>query len=257
MNTTTKKYSDSLTMTKRCLLLSKRNPDTLFTSIILPALMMLLFVSLFGNLIHVGDTSYVNYIVPGVLLQCIAQCSSTTGIMLNGDVTKGIVHRFSTLPIKKSALITGHVLTSIVRNILTSTIVLLVAALMGFRPSADFLGWCIVLVLLIGIITSLSWFSVIVGLISKTPEGAGGLSALLVILPYLSSGFVPTESLPRILQIFAKYQPMTPMIDSMRNVLLGNALDTKTLAIALVWCFVLTVVFYSISLVLFKGRLSK
>ena len=253
----TKKYNDSMTMAKRCLLLSKRNPDTLLTSIILPAILMLLFVSLFGNLIHIGNTSYVNYIVPGVLLQCIAQASATTGIMVNVDVTNGIIHRFSTLPIKNSALLNGHVLASIVRNVITSIVILLAAALVGFRPLAGILDWCIIFLLLVGIITALSWFSVVVGIISKTPEGTGGASALLVILPYLSSGFVPAESLPRILQIFAKYQPMTPMIDSMRTMLLGEPLNMTHLTLALTWCVVLTLIFYLMSLVLFKKRLQK
>lgn len=251
------KFHDTVTMAKRCLLLSKRNPDTLLTSIMLPALMMLLFVSLFGNLVHVENTSYVNYIVPGVLLQCIGQCSSTTAIMVNKDVTSGIVQRFCTLPIKKISVLNGHILEAVIRNIIASVIVLLAAMLVGFRPCAHFLDWCVVFILLLGTILTMSWLSVIVGLISNSPEGASSLSAFAVILPYLSSGFVPTESLPKGMKIFAEYQPLTPVIDTMRNALLGKPLNASTFLIAVLWCLGLIILFYTVSLVLFQRRLGK
>ena len=165
-----KRYNDTVTMAKRCFMLSKRNPDTLLTSIMLPALMMLLFVSLFGNLVHVGDTSYVNYIVPGVLLQCVGQCSSTTAIMMNKDVTSGIMNRFCTLPIKNLSILNGHILEALVRNLLTSVIVLLVAVLLGFRPSINLMDWGIVLILLAGIILALSWLSIAVGITANSAE---------------------------------------------------------------------------------------
>lgn len=243
-----------MTMARRCLILSKRNPDTLLTSVMLPALMMLLFVSLYGNIIHVGDTSYVNYIVPGVLLQCIGQCSSTTAIMMNKDTTSGIVGRFCTLPIKKAAILKGHILEAFFRNILTSVIVLIVAMPVGFRPSADFMDWCIVLVLLIGIILAMSWLSVIVGIAANSAEGASSFSALAIVLPYLSSGFVPTQMLPRIIRSFAEHQPMTPIIETMRNALLGKPLEMDMLITALLWCMGLLMVFYFMASALFKKR---
>ncbi|CVI67543.1 Daunorubicin/doxorubicin resistance ABC transporter permease protein DrrB [Clostridiales bacterium CHKCI001] len=252
-----KRYNDTVTMVKRCFMLSKRNPDTLLTSIMLPALMMLLFVSLFGNLVHVGDTSYVNYIVPGVLLQCVGQCSSTTAIMMNKDVTSGIMNRFCTLPIKNLSILNGHILEALVRNLLTSVIVLLVAVLLGFRPSINLMDWGIVLILLAGIILALSWLSIAVGITVNSAEGASALSALAIILPYLSSGFVPTETLPKVMRVFADYQPMTPIIDTMRNALLGNPLEIDVCIIALLWCVGLVVVFYFLSLVLFKNRMNK
>lgn len=252
-----KRYNDTVTMAKRCFMLSKRNPDTLLTSIMLPALMMLLFVSLFGNLVHVGDTSYVNYIVPGVLLQCVGQCSSTTAIMMNKDVTSGIMNRFCTLPIKNLSILNGHILEALVRNLLTSVIVLLVAVLLGFRPSINLMDWGIVLILLAGIILALSWLSIAVGITVNSAEGASALSALAIILPYLSSGFVPTETLPKVMRVFADYQPMTPIIDTMRNALLGNPLEIDVCIIALLWCVGLVVVFYFLSLVLFKNRMNK
>lgn len=257
MQANSKKYNDTLTMSKRCLLLSKRNPDTILTSIIMPIMMMLLFVALFGNLITVGDTSYVNYIVPGVLLQCLGQCSSVTAIAMNRDVTNGIIYRFCTLPIKKSSILNGHILEALVRNILTSMVVLIVAMFMGFRPSASLMDWCIVFLLLIGVILAFSWLSIVVGILANSAEGASGLLTFAIVLPYLSSGFVPTETMPKALAVFAEYQPMTPIIDTMRNALLGKPLDMNTLLFALLWCVGLVIVFYIVALILFKKRVSK
>lgn len=255
MKSKTKRYNDTFTMAGRCLLLSKRNPDTFLTSIILPALMMLLFISLFGNLIQIEGISYVDFIVPGILLQCIAQGSSTTAIMVNKDVTSGIVTRFSTLPINKISILNGHILEAFIRSIMSTVVVVLIAMLLGFRPSIHIIDIGIVFILLVGIISVLSWLSVIVGVITNSAEGASSLSALAIILSYLSSGFVPTETLPSILKVFAEYQPMTPIIDTMRNAFLGNSLDIEVFIIALIWCVGLTITFYLVSLVLFKKRL--
>lgn len=254
MITKAKTYNDTFTMTKRCLLLSGRNPDTFLTSIILPALMMLLFVSLFGSLIQVENISYVNYIVPAILLQCIAQGSSTTAITINKDMTSGIMARFVTLPIRKSSILNGHVLEAFLRSMLSSLVVFLVALPLGFRPSLDMKNMGIVFLLLVGTTFLFSWLAVVVGMAARSAEGASSLSAFAIILPYLSSGFVPTESLPKLLRGFAEYQPMTPVIDTMRNALLGNSIEMDTFVLALVWCIGLTVIFYIVSFVQFKKK---
>ena len=170
MKSKTKRYNDTFTMAGRCLLLSKRNPDTFLTSIILPALMMLLFISLFGNLIQIEGISYVDFIVPGILLQCIAQGSSTTAIMVNKDVTSGIVTRFSTLPINKISILNGHILEAFIRSIMSTVVVVLIAMLLGFRPSIHIIDIGIVFILLVGIISVLSWLAVIVGVITNSAE---------------------------------------------------------------------------------------
>lgn len=255
MKSNTKRYNDTFTMAGRCLLLSRRNPDTLLTSIILPALMMLLFISLFGNLIHIEGISYVDFIVPGILLQCIAQGSSTTAIMVNKDVTSGIITRFSTLPIKKISILSGHMLEAFIRSMMSVIVVLLIAILLGFRPSIHIINIGIVLILLVGIISVLSWLAAIVGIVTNSAEGASSLSAMAIILPYLSSGFVPVETLPKVLRVFAEYQPMTSIIDAMRNAFLGNPLDVQLLILALAWCAGLTIIFYIVAVVLLKKRL--
>ena len=253
----TRRFNDTATLAGRCLLLSARNPDTFFSSIMLPALMMLLFVALFGNLVHVGGTSYVNYIVPGVLLQCIGQCSSTTAIMVNKDMTGGMAGRLSTLPIRKRAVLSGHVLEAFLRCLLTSVIVILAAVLVGFRPSCTPAGWGVVLLLLAGSILAMSWLAVIVGVAAKSAEGASALSSLAIILPYLSSGFVPADDLPEVLKIFARYQPMTPIIDTMRSAFLGGAFAWDGFLTAVLWCAGLTGIFYAVSAVLFRRRLGR
>lgn len=254
MNRNEGRYKDSITMTKRCLLLSKRNPDIVLTSIMLPALMMMLFTALFGKIIQVEGISYVNYIVPGVLLQCIGQCSSPTAISMNRDITGGIMNRFLTMPIKKSSVLTGHVLEAVLCNLLTSIIVLLAAVLVGFRPLANYFEWLIVFALLIGVIFVISWMSIYIGILAGSAEGASVLSVFAIILPYLSSGFVPTEQMPKLLAVFAEHQPMTPIINTMRNAFLGNPFDTSTFLAAILWCVVLTVVFYLLSVRAFRKK---
>ena len=255
METTKQSYSDTFTIAWRCLLLSCRNPETFLTSILLPALMMLLFVSLFGSLIRVDGTSYTAYIVPGVLIQCAAQGSSTTAIMVNQDITRGILSRFSTLPIRQGALLYGHVLEACARNLVTSAVVLVIALLLGFRPALTLTGLGITFLLLSGMILALSWLAVAVGILSKSAQGASSLSSLAIVLPYLSSGFVPTEHLPPLLRTFARYQPMTPVIDAMRDALSGSPADAGTLGAALLWCALLTAVFCAASVLFLKRRL--
>ena len=175
--------------------------------------------------------------------------------MVNKDVTSGIVTRFSTLPINKISILNGHILEAFIRSIISTVVVVLIAILLGFRPSMHITNIGIVLILLVGIISVLSWLAVMVGVITNSAEGASSLSALAIILPYLSSGFVPTETLPSILKVFAEYQPMTSIIDTMRNAFLGNTLDTQLFITALAWCVGLTILFYILSLVLFKKLL--
>ena len=257
MKSETKRYQDSLTMMKRCLLLSKRNPDTFLTSIIMPFLMMILFVALFGKLIHPENISYVNYIIPGVLLQCFGQCASVTAVSVNRDITGGMISRFSTLPIKRISVLGGHVLESTVRNFLTAAVVLIAAVFLGFRPSAGPGKWLLILVLLLEVILTFSWLSVFIGVTSNSPEGASSLFTLVIALLYLNSGFVPLDAMPGPLAAFARYQPMTPVIETMRSAFLGMPLDIETAMISLFWCIGLTAVFCFCSLVFFRKRISQ
>ena len=251
------KYPDSLIMMKRCLLLSKRNPDTFLTSIIMPFLMMVLFVALFGKLIHPENISYVNYIIPGVLLQCFGQCASVTAVSVNRDVTGGMISRFSTLPIKRISVLGGHVLESTLRNFLTAAVVLAAAWFLGFRPLAGPGEWLLVLALMLCVILAFSWLSILIGVTSNSPEGASSLFTLVIVLPYLSSGFVPLDAMPGPLAAFARYQPMTPVIETMRNAFQGMSLNIDTALVSLLWCIGLTAVFCFFSLLFFRQRISQ
>lgn len=251
------KYPDSLIMMKRCLLLSKRNPDTFLTSIIMPFLMMFLFVALFGKLIHPENISYVNYIIPGVLLQCFGQCASVTAVSVNRDVTGGMISRFSTLPIKRISVLGGHVLESTLRNFLTAAVVLAAAWFLGFRPLAGPGEWLLVLALMLCVILAFSWLSILIGVTSNSPEGASSLFTLVIVLPYLSSGFVPLDAMPGPLAAFARYQPMTPVIETMRSAFQGMSLNIETALVSLLWCIGLTAVFCFCSLLFFRKRISQ
>ena len=251
------KYPDSLIMMKRCLLLSKRNPDTFLTSIIMPFLMMVLFVALFGKLIHPENISYVNYIIPGVLLQCFGQCASVTAVSINRDVTGGMISRFSTLPIKRISVLGGHVLESTLRNFLTAAVVLAAAWFLGFRPLAGPGEWLLVLALMLCVILAFSWLSILIGVTSNSPEGASSLFTLVIVLPYLSSGFVPLDAMPGPLAAFARYQPMTPVIETMRSAFQGMSLNIETALISLLWCIGFTAVFCFCSLLFFRKRISQ
>ncbi len=251
------KYPDSLIMMKRCLLLSKRNPDTFLTSIIMPFLMMVLFVALFGKLIHPENISYVNYIIPGVLLQCFGQCASVTAVSVNRDVTGGMISRFSTLPIKRISVLGGHVLESTLRNFLTAAVVLGAAWFLGFRPLAGPGEWLLVLALMLCVILAFSWLSILIGVTSNSPEGASSLFTLVIVLPYLSSGFVPLDAMPGPLAAFARYQPMTPVIETMRSAFQGMSLNIETALVSLLWCIGLTAVFCFCSLLFFRKQISQ
>ena len=251
------KYPDSLIMMKRCLLLSKRNPDTFLTSIIMPFLMMVLFVAFFGKLIHPENISYVNYIIPGVLLQCFGQCASVTAVSVNRDVTGGMISRFSTLPIKRISVLGGHVLESTLRNFLTAAVVLAAAWFLGFRPLAGPGEWLLVLALMLCVILAFSWLSILIGVTSNSPEGASSLFTLVIVLPYLSSGFVPLDAMPGPLAAFARYQPMTPVIETMRSAFQGMSLNIETALVSLLWCIGFTAVFCFCSLLFFRKRISQ
>ncbi len=250
------RWKEIAVMAKRCMLLSKRNPDTLLTSIMLPALMMVLFVSLFGRLIEIDGTSYANYIVPGVVLQCIGQCACVTAVMVNNDLSSGIVSRFCTLPMKRSSILNGHVAEAFIRSLVTTAVVLFAALLLGVRPYTDAACLGMFFLLLCGSIAAFSYVAVVIGIAANSAEGASALSALVVILPYISSGFVPVDTLPPVMRVFAKYQPMTPIVDAIRSAFFEKTLELDVCGGALAWCAGLSVLFFGVSAVMFRKKVS-
>ncbi|TDV51986.1 ABC transporter permease [Actinophytocola oryzae] len=225
---------DLLVMVRRSTRLTMRNGDALLTSLALPIMLMLLFVYLFGGAIDTG-TEYVTYVVPGVIMLCASFGASLTAVAVTNDMTGGIIDRFRSLDVRGAAVLGGHVAASTARNLVSTAIVLGVAFLIGFRPSASFVDWLAAVGLLVVAIVALSWAAAAVGLLARTPEAAGGFTFFVMFLPYPSSAFVPVETMPSWIHGFADNQPFTPLIESLRGFLLGTPVGDSPW-IALAWC---------------------
>jgi len=226
--------SDALTMTARCFRLTRRQLDALLTSLLLPVLLMLLFVCLFGGAIHTG-TRYVTYVVPGVLLLCAGFGASLTAVSVSQDLTGGIVDRFRSMDIRGTAILTGHIAASVARNLASTVLVFGVACLIGFRPQAGLPGWLAAAAVLLLFILAMSWLAAAFGLAAKTPEAANGFMFVVAFLPYASSAFVPVATMPSWLRGFASHQPVTPATETIRGLLLGTPVGTRPW-LALAWC---------------------
>ncbi|WP_201387003.1 ABC transporter permease [Ktedonobacter sp. SOSP1-85] len=220
-----------------------RSVDTIFTVTITPIAMMLLFVYVFGGAIQTGTDNYVNYLVPGILLIAIASGVSYTAYRLFTDVQKGIIERFRSMPIAPSTMLWGHVLTSMVSNALSVVVIMLVALLMGFRSSAGILSWLAVAGILALFTLALTWVAVIPGLTAKSIDGATAFSYPLIFLPFISSAFVPTKSMPFVVRVFAENQPVTAIVETIRDLLSGQPVSNN-IWVALAWCVGILVVAY-------------
>lgn len=220
-----------------------RSMDTIITVCITPLAMMLLFVYVFGGAIETGTESYVNYLLPGIMLMTIGSGIAYVAYRLFIDKQRGIFERFHSMPISRSTVLWGHVLTSLISNGISVVVIILVALLMGFRSSAGILEWLAVFGIL-GVFTlALTWIAVIAGLAAKTPDGAGAFSYPIIFLPFISSSFVPTETMPKVVRAFAENQPVTPIVEAIRN-LLANQPVGNDIWIALAWCVAIIVVGY-------------
>lgn len=225
---------DLMVMVRRALRLTTRNTDALMTSLALPIMLMLLFVYLFGGAIDTG-TTYVTYVVPGVIMLCASFGASLTAVAVTNDMTNGIIDRFRSLDVRGVSVLGGHVAASAARNLVSTALVLGVAFLIGFRPAASVVDWLAAIGLLLVAILALSWASAAVGLLARSPEAAGGFSFFVMFLPYPSSAFVPVETMPSWIHGFADNQPFTPLIESLRGFLLDVPVGNSPW-IALAWC---------------------
>lgn len=220
-----------------------RSMDTIITVCITPLAMMLLFVYVFGGAIETGTESYVNYLLPGIMLMTIGSGIAYVAYRLFMDKQRGIFERFHSMPISRSTVLWGHVLTSLISNGISVIVIIFVALLMGFRSSAGILEWVAVFGIL-GIFTLvLTWIAVIAGLAAKTPDGAGAFSYPIIFLPFISSAFVPTDTMPKVVRTFAENQPVTPIVEAIRD-LLANQPVGNDIWIALAWCIAIIVVGY-------------
>ncbi|WP_442600519.1 ABC transporter permease [Paenibacillus sp. KN14-4R] len=230
-----------------------RSMDTIITVTIMPIAMMLLFVYVLGGAIQTGTDNYVNYLLPGILLMAIASGISYTAFRLFTDVQRGIFERFQTMPISRSALLWGHVLTSLVSNVLSVVIIILVALVMGFRSSAGLLPWLAVAGILVLFTLALTWVAAIAGLSAKTVDGASAFSYPLIFLPFISSAFVPTESMPTVVRVFAENQPVTSIVETIRALLSGQPVGND-IWIALAWCIGIMILAYVFAMRVYKKR---
>jgi ABC-2 type transport system permease protein len=225
---------DALTLTGRCIRLSRRDADTMVMSIVLPLLMMALFVWVFGGAITTG-TAYIDYVVPGIVLLCTGFGAASTAVAVAADTTSGMVDRLRSLPVHAWTVLLGHVAASVTRNALSTSVVLVAAVAMGFRPDAGPAEWLLTAGLLLLYVLALSWLAAGLGVLAGSVESASALSFAMLFLPYLSSAFVPTDSMPAVLRAVADHQPITPVIETVRGLLTGTPIGTSGW-IALTWC---------------------
>jgi ABC-2 type transport system permease protein len=242
---TTKNYffSDTAVMLGRSMRHIFRSMDTIITVTITPIAMMLLFVYVLGGAIQTGTDNYVNYILPGVLLMAIASGIAYTSYRLFMDKQRGIFERFHSMPIARSAPLWGHVMTSLVSNAMSVVVIILVALLMGFRSSAGVVSWLAVAGILALFTLALTWLAVIAGLSAKSVDGAGAFAYPLIFLPFISSAFVPTATMPGPVRAFAENQPVTSIVESIRALLSGQSVGND-LWVALAWCLGIMLVAY-------------
>jgi ABC-2 type transport system permease protein len=241
--------SDSATMLRRNLRHMLRYPSMTLILVGMPVVFLLLFVYVFGGTMgagiggqgggSTGRAAYVNYVTPGIILMTVAAVAQGTAISVAMDMTEGIIARFRTMSISRVSVLTGHVLGSVIQTMLSIAVVIGVALLVGFRPTANLIEWGAAAVLLVMITFAFVWLSVALGLVSDSVETASNLPMPLVLLPFLSSGFVPTDSMPTALRWFAEYQPFTPIIETVRGLLMGAEIGNSAV-IAVAWCVGIT-----------------
>src|SRR3954467_5646655 len=244
-------FRDTALLTGRSLRHIARSPDTIITTAVMPIAFMLLFVYVFGGALQTGAGKYVNYLLPGILLITIASGISYTAYRLFLDVQSGIFERLQSMPIARSSVLWAHVLTSLVANVISLVVVVLVALLMGFRSGAGALAWLAVAGILVLFTLALTWLAVIAGLTAKSVDGASAFSYPLIFLPFISSAFVLTESMPGPVRWFAETQPVTSIVNSIRALLAEQPVGGE-IWIALAWCVGITVVAYFFAMRAYK-----
>jgi ABC-2 type transport system permease protein len=250
MSTLTYAVADSATMLRRQLRHMQRYGSMTVLLIGMPIVFLLLFVYVFGGTLgnglggpSGGRAAYVDYVTPGILLIAVASVAQGTAISVAMDMTEGIIARFRTMAIFRPSVLTGHVLGAMIETMLSLAVVVGVALLIGFRPSATPVEWVAAAGVLALIAFALTWLTVALGMVTKSVEAASNLPMPLVFLPFLGSGFVPTESMPVGLRWFAEYQPFTPVMETVRGLLLGSAIGSSA-AVAVAWCVGIALVGY-------------
>jgi ABC-2 type transport system permease protein len=242
------------TIVARCVRLSVRRTDSLITSLSLPILLMVTFVYLFGGAIETGNSQYITYVVPGVLLLCAAVGSSATAVTVSEDLKTGIIDRFRSMDIRGVTILAGHVAASLARNLVSSVIVMGIALAIGFRPHASVAAWLAALVVLAMFVVAISWLAAAFGLLVTSPDAAGAIMFVLMFLTYASSAFVPVQTMRWWLRGFAYHQPATPVIETLRGLLLGTGPVLSHAVLAIAWCAGITLASILASTLLWRRR---
>lgn len=232
-----------------------RSADTIITTAITPIALMLLFAYVFGGAIKTGSGNYVNYLLPGIMLIAIASGIAYTAVRLFTDMKSGIFERFHSMPIARSSVLWAHVLTSLVANGLSLVIIVLVALLMGFRTSASLLSWLAVIGILALFTLALTWLAIIAGLTAKSVDGAGGFSYPLIFLPFISSAFVPTATMPGPVRAFAENQPVTSIVNTIQDLFEQRPIGSD-IWVALAWCLGILVLAYFFATAAYRRKIS-
>ncbi|HWI33578.1 MAG TPA: ABC transporter permease [Lapillicoccus sp.] len=255
MTATTHFVGDTTVLLGRSLRHITRSLDTIITTTIMPIAFLLLFVFVFGGAINSGSDSYVNYLLPGILVITIASGISYTAFRLFLDTQSGIFERFQSMPIARSSVLWAHVGTSLVANMISVVVVVLAALVMGFRSGAGVLAWLAVAGILILLTLALTWIAVIPGLTAKSADGASAFAYPLILLPFISSAFVPTDTMPGPVRAFAENQPVTSIVNTIRDLLAQQPVGTD-IWVALGWCVGILVVAYAFAMVAYRRRIS-
>jgi len=247
--------ADTAVLTGRSMRHITRSLDTIITVTIMPIALMLLFVYVFGGAIHSGPGHYVNYLLPGIMLITIGMGISYTAVRLFMDMQSGIFERFQSMPIARSSALWAHVLTSVVSNLISLVLVVLVAVLIGFRSGAGALAWLAVAGMLVLFTLALTWLAVIAGLSAKTVDGAGAFSYPIIFLPFISSAFVPTGTMPGPVRAFAGNQPVTSIVNTIRDLFAQQPVSSDIWT-ALAWCFGILIVAYAVAMVIYHRKIA-
>ena len=248
-------FGDTALLTGRSLRHITRSPDTIITTTIMPIAFMLLFVYVFGGAISSGSGSYVNYLLPGILLITIASSISYTAFRLFMDMKSGIFERFQSMPIARSSVLWAHVLTSLVASLVSVVVVVGVALLMGFRSGAGVLAWLAIVGILVLFTLALTWLAVIAGLSATSVDGASAFSYPLIFLPFISSAFVATATMPGPVRAFAENQPVTPIVNTIRDLYAQQPISTD-IWIALAWCAGILIVAYALAMATYHRKIA-
>ena len=249
--------ADSRVMVTRCVRRSLRDPEAFFTALMLPVVLMLLFVYVFGGAFG-GGGSYANYVVPGLIVLCAGFGAGTTAVAVATDMSNGIVDRFRSMPISGSLVLVGHVAASLARNLIATALVIGVGLAVGWRPTAGAAGWAEAAAMIVFFVLALSWLAAAVGLLAGSAEAANSFTFVLMFLPYVSTAFVPARTLPGWMRGFAEHQPFTPIVETMRGLWMGHTSTGAAVGheawIACAWCTGILVVSFAAASWLFQHR---